>query len=125
MLYFEALDLVVEAIADRFNQPGYKIYQRLEDLILKTCRGEKTDEEIDFLCGFYKDDINKLQLPAQLPLFLALFQDSQKTEEKEINIPNVMKNLSHLSLPQQQAFSQVFVSYSKVVASNASNKRLF
>ena len=93
----------------------------MEDLILKTCRGEKTDEEIDFVCGFYKDDINKLQLQAQLPLF----QDSQKTEEKEINIPNVMKNLSHLSLPQQQAFSQVFVSYSKVVASNASNKRLF
>ena len=29
MLYFEALDLVVEAISDRFNQPGYKSWKTL------------------------------------------------------------------------------------------------
>ena len=109
MHYFEALDLVMEAISDRFNQPGYKTYQELEDLILKTCKGENVDEEIDFFCGFYKDDVDKLQLQTQLPLFLTLFQESQKKEEKEITIPNILNILSQLSLPQQQAFSQIFV----------------
>ena len=34
-IYFEALDLIVETIKARFNQPGYKIYRGLEDLLVK------------------------------------------------------------------------------------------
>ena len=32
--YYEALDLIVSSIKDRFDQPGYWIYQQLEDLML-------------------------------------------------------------------------------------------
>ena len=35
VLYFEAIDLVIEAITERFDQPGYRIYSNLENLILK------------------------------------------------------------------------------------------
>ena len=38
MLYFEAIDLAIEAITERFDQPGYRIYNNLENLILKTCK---------------------------------------------------------------------------------------
>ena len=34
-IYYEALDLVVQGITDRFQQPGYQIYRNLEDLLLK------------------------------------------------------------------------------------------
>ena len=33
--YFEALDLVVSCVKDRFNQPGYQVYRHLEDVLLK------------------------------------------------------------------------------------------
>ena len=34
-IYYEALDLIVQSIKDRFEQPGYKVYKCLEDLVIK------------------------------------------------------------------------------------------
>ena len=34
--YFEVLDFIIEAIRDRFDQPGYAIYRNLEELLVKT-----------------------------------------------------------------------------------------
>ena len=36
-IYYEALDLVIEAINSRFNQPGYKVYRNVQDLVLNAC----------------------------------------------------------------------------------------
>ena len=33
--YFEALDLAITGIEERFHQPGYTIYKHLESLLLK------------------------------------------------------------------------------------------
>ena len=33
-VYFEAIDLVVNAIKARFNQPGFQVYRNLEELLL-------------------------------------------------------------------------------------------
>ena len=40
-IYFEALDTVVNCIKDRFDQEGYKIYSKLELLLLKMARNIK------------------------------------------------------------------------------------
>ena len=37
--YFEVLDLVIEAIKDRFDQPGCAIYRNLEELLVKGAAG--------------------------------------------------------------------------------------
>ena len=71
MLYYEALDLVIEAITKRFDQPVYKVYRNPEDLILKACRGQEYTEKLDFVCSFYKSDLDRQQLQAQLPLLLS------------------------------------------------------
>ena len=34
-IYFEALDLVLQSIKQRFDQPGYHIYCKLDYLLLK------------------------------------------------------------------------------------------
>jgi len=42
-LYFEALDLVIHicGIKDCFNQPGYKIYSQLQQLLVKAAKKEQ------------------------------------------------------------------------------------
>ena len=42
MIYYEALDLAVSSIQERFNQPGYAIYtnSNLESLLLKAAKQE-------------------------------------------------------------------------------------
>ena len=38
VFYFEALDLIIQCIDDRFNQPGYRLYSALETLLGKGCK---------------------------------------------------------------------------------------
>jgi len=48
----EAIDLVVNFIRNRFDQPGYKIYCNLENLLLKAAKAEDYTAEIKFVLGF-------------------------------------------------------------------------
>ena len=43
-LYFEALDLVVTGITDRFDQPGYNLYKKLEGLLIKSANNAAFDD---------------------------------------------------------------------------------
>ena len=65
-LYYEAVDLAVSSIKDRFQQPGYEVYSKLEQLLLKSCQGQDVTTELDFL---YKDDIQPEVLQAQILTF--------------------------------------------------------
>ncbi len=35
IVYFEALDLIIACVFDRFDQPGYKTYSNVQNLLLK------------------------------------------------------------------------------------------
>lgn len=69
-LYFESIDLSVNWISERFQQPGYIIYSNLEQLLLKAVKGDDFPREFDTVCKMYKDDANPQFLQAQLPLEL-------------------------------------------------------
>ena len=66
--YFEALDLLVSAIKSCFDQPGYHVYSKLEELVLKAANKESFEEELKFLIDFYKDDFHEGQLRVQLDI---------------------------------------------------------
>ena len=71
--YFEALDLVVNCVKDRFNQPGYQVYRHLEDVLLKCVHGDKSyREDIDFVSKFYNGELEKSSLSTQLETFTTL-----------------------------------------------------
>ncbi len=126
MLYYEALDLVIEAITKKCDQPGYRVYRNLEDLILKACRGQQYSEQLDLVCCFYQNDLDRQQLHTQL--LLSLVQEAQRSEESELTIYNIVKILSDLSPPQQLAFSQVLVAMKLLLvmpATNACSERSF
>ena len=55
----EALDLVISSMKSRFDQPGYKTYSKLEDLLVKAANKEEIKEEIKFVTEFYKDGSNE------------------------------------------------------------------
>ena len=83
--YFEALDLAINAVQDRFDQPHFSIYHRLEELLLKTVRGESTQEEYEFLCQFYNGDFDNQQLQLQLEILPAIFPEDLKSATLCIN----------------------------------------
>ena len=71
--YFECIDFVTNAIKDRFNQPGYKTLQQLENLLLKAARGEVYTDELALVIDRYGDDFTPSSLTAQLELLTTAF----------------------------------------------------
>ena len=125
-IYYGALDHVVGAIRDRFDQPGYNTYRNLEELLLKACRGENYNAELDFVCEFYKDDLSKAQLDSQLPLLQPLCETEGKNEI--ITLHDVVHILGGLSSVASVAFSFVWTVMKLLLvmpATNASSERSF
>ena len=67
---FEAVDLLVSHIEDRFQQPSFQIYQRLKSLLLDSFSKDIQclDEDITYIGSIY-DEVDIQSLPPQLELF--------------------------------------------------------
>ena len=75
--YFEGLDLVIASIRERFDQPGFKMYRNLQELLLKAAKKHCYDEEYDLVVNFYGDDLNSTLLKSQLEVLSVQF-DGQR-----------------------------------------------
>ena len=70
-MYFAAVDAVVQAIRQRFDQEGYCKYRNMEDLLLKGFAGRDYSTELTAIASLYKDDIQTDLLHDQLPVLHA------------------------------------------------------
>ena len=52
-LYFEAIDLIMACIRNRFDQPGYRTHRNIEDLLLKTVNAEEYEEQLHTVTQLY------------------------------------------------------------------------
>lgn len=67
-IYFEALDLIISCRVDRFDQPGYQIYCKVQNLILKAARQQDYQAELDFVIDYYDDDFDASLLKTHLEI---------------------------------------------------------
>lgn len=65
-IFFEAIDLIVNAIEQCFSQPSFAAYEKMESLSLKGMSGQSYTAELDYMKVSYNDDINFDSLKAQL-----------------------------------------------------------
>lgn len=57
-IYFQALDLTITAINDRFSQPDYTVYAMCEALLLRAINGKDTEPILTKVVEFFKDDFS-------------------------------------------------------------------
>jgi hypothetical protein len=115
-IYFEAIDLVVGCIKDRFNQKGYVMLQKLETLlIVKNC--QDTMKEVT---DFYSTDIISSRLEAQLQLFHSTVSPN--------SLQSVISYLKSLSTAEKDFYSEI-IKIAKLIlvmpATNATCERSF
>ena len=59
--------MVINGIQDRFDQPGFRLYRRLQDSLLKSIVEDTTaTDDIKHVIEVYKSDINEVAFGAQL-----------------------------------------------------------
>ena len=67
-IYFEALDLAICSIEDRYDQPGYRIYQNLEQLLILAANKKDYSTVLEEVLSFYYDDFERSELTTQLEI---------------------------------------------------------
>ena len=125
-IYFEALDLAVTSTTDRFDQPGFRIYPNIEQLLFKACTGEDYDRELSFVCEFYGQDLNKVDLESQLKALQTMyFEGTEKGERPSIKM--LKKVPQRLSPAQRTLVNMVFraVQLLLMPATNSTSERSF
>ena len=129
VIYFEALDLIISCIKDRFDQPGFHIYQSLETLLIKSSKQQEFDNELDAVCSFYHDDFDKELLRSQLYTLGVHFQTGQENlEAQNVSIFDIKKYFITLSPGQASLLCQVKQLLQLILvmpATNATSERSF
>ena len=75
-MYYAAVDVTTECIRTRFNQKDFKVYESIQELLLKVVAGEDHDEELVKVMALYRDtDLQQYKLEAQLSLLPELVQE--------------------------------------------------
>ena len=78
-IYLDALDLLLNGIKTRFDQPGYGIYSNLESLLLKAASGCDFTSELSSVCSIYGSDINRELLETQLTILTMQSEENSLT----------------------------------------------
>ena len=130
--YYEAIDLIINCIEDRCNQPGYKVYHTLESLLIKACKSQELESDLETICQFYKEDFDQDHLRTQLQTLAVHFQqvheESSDSTTKNVNMFDVKSYLLSLSPAQLSLISKVkhLVQLILVMTTtNASSERYF
>ena len=103
--YFEGLDLVVNAIRDRFEQPGYLMYKNLQETLLKCAHGQDYNDELQAVTDFYGSDFDSVQLSIQLQLLKAHFE-SMRSEQGKVTFKDIVEYFQSLSVAQRSLYSR-------------------
>ena len=102
-IYFEALDHLMCGIRARFDQPGYKLYSKLEEVPMKAANKEDYEEELKFVTDFYGDDMDSEQLSLQLNVMSTNLPEAVNVHD----LSSVMQFLKDIPESQRQLISEV------------------
>ena len=125
-IYHECIDVLVNVITERFDQPDYQIYLKMQELLLKGFSDEGgVEEELEVLNSTDDIDINTLR--GQLKL-LPSIAERHKFEPKRMNIMDIIKLMQLLKSAEREFISEVVMVVKLVLlapATNAISERSF
>ena len=101
--YFEAIDLAIAGIKDRFNQPGYCMYRNLEELLVHAANRKDYSRQLDEVVSFYADDLQQQLLQAQLQTFASHFASANGS----VSLRDCLSYLHEMSNEHSEFYSEL------------------
>ena len=128
-MYYEAIDLIVNCIKDRFYQPGYKINRQLKSILLKACKADDYEDDLHELCKFYKDDFDMMVLQTQHETLSVHYRQENPMDATThitiFDIKKYMLSLSPAQLSLMYAVKRLLQLILVMPATNVSSERSF
>ena len=122
-IYFEAIDVIVSSIKERFEQPAFKIFTEVEQLLLKSISKKPAEEEMKTVKASFCDDFDDQSLPCELELLPTIFHGF-----KPVNFSDVVDVIQSLSNEKRKLIKNVVIIIRLVLtmgATSATPERLF
>ena len=107
-IYFNAIGTVTASIKRRVDQPGYKIYDQVEQMLVNAANGKPFEKNVDddvYVVDFYKDDLDKFQLETQL----SLLPVQLGRENGKVSLEDIIMYLRNLTNAQKMFMSQMII----------------
>ena len=95
--FYQAIDVLISSVRDRFNQPSFLVFENLESLLIKTFKGEETLAEMKIAREKYATDINMSDLNVELTTFKVLMKDKQIEHSHDL-----LKDMRLLENPEKK-----------------------
>lgn len=121
-IYFEALDNVIQTIKARFDQTDWLVYKSIQEVFLKSFKGEPIQEDLTTVINTFSDDLIVEELKAQLTT-LKFYAEDPVTDATDL-----IKFLQGLTAAQRRLMPQVVVLAKLLLvmpATNAVSERSF
>ena len=103
-IYFEAIDLMMNAIDQRFDQPSFDTYAKMECLLIKTLNSQDKSEELKFMEKLYNDDVNISLLTAQMEILQVLLKNGDY-----FRFDDIMVKIKELPNPERETIKEVII----------------
>ena len=75
--FYQAIDVLISSVRDRFDQPSFLLFENLESLLIKKLKGDETSAEMNIAREKYATDVNMSDLNVELTTFKVLMKDEQ------------------------------------------------
>ncbi len=114
--------MIISCIKNRFDQPGYKVYKNLQNLLLKVVNKDNYEAELSNVIEFYGSDFDGPLLETQLTVLSSNFNT------ENASIMDIVDHLKSMSPAQKCLLSQVFQLIKLILvmpATNAVSERTF
>ena len=99
--FYQAIDVLISSVRDRFDQPSFLVFENLESLLIKTLKGEETSAEMKIAREKYATDINMSDLNVELATFKVLMKDKQIE-----HFHDLLKEMRLLENPEKKLFAR-------------------
>ena len=123
LIFFESIDLIINCIEQRFDQPGYKTYSQLQQLLFCAIRGEDYKENLQSILTVYGSDFDGERLDTQL---LTLSTNFPSTDN--LRLKDILDYVKELTPAQLSLYSEI-IKLLKIIlvmpATNAISERSF
>ena len=100
-IYFEAIDVIVSSIKERFEQSTFRIFTEVEQLLLKSISKKPAEEEMKTVKASFCDDQS---LPCDLELLPTIFRGF-----KPVNFSDVVDVIQSLSNEKRKLIKNVVI----------------
>jgi len=116
LMYYQALDAIVNAINDRFEQPGLIKFTNVEQLLLKSIVKGDTSNELEVLKADFDGYFDPSQIDSELLLLPTVFHQSSPVDFRDI-----FDHLQGIEIEKRQMLKNIWKIIRIVLTSGATS----